>query len=1176
MPRSWVPVSRPLPLPLPPLGDNLALNSSRRGNQTLSREEKVGRASIQVMSRDLLRQIVNFLSRRDISVIARSSKRLRRLMGGKFAVDFPGVLYSVKRLREKCKPGLFVPKSLHFRVARDAQSCARVLNFASQAAGRHLEVLSINGSDFGVTRSLDPLILCPALKILKLNACRGLADLSAVKETHLLQELEINSESIQDLTPLASLSALKRLWLRRCSEVKDFGPVGKLASLGSLTHLEISYAPHLIDLTFLQNAKGLCKVTIRHCVTLRDVTTLLGLSPVPALRLVGCPTDVLGSEISQNPDAKSLTPVMTKQLLPYSPPYLPPPPPARTPPTMSLEPTEKYGDQKCVKEEEKGKDPTLFTLDSNSEGDYSSPVFTHPEANPNPNSSPNPSGNVIKISEQERERERKTNKSRRKFNSLVRKAKKHERHAKEGRGRHHWEEALALYQLAESIIPTARNLSRKIRQIQKKSQRTKKLDSEETSKCNGDRILNVVSSNGVATKMVVPKDIYDKLYPYQRDGIKWLWGLRPTGMGGILGDDMGMGKTVQICAFMSAVFKDQRTSSVLIVSPVSVINTWSKELTKWCKNIKSDIFSGSKRQRERKVNKVMGLGQQTDGRYRFDGGGGVLLATYEMVRYNQDLLSTVAWDYLILDEGHLIKNPNTHRYKALQALSAKNRIILSGTPIQNRLLELWALVNFVCKGRLLGDRKTFRNEFSRGIEDGQTRNASSAQRERAKKLTDKLRKIIAPHLLRREKKSVFSDDKSDSKSTKILSTAKNEYVVWVQLSADQLKIYRSFLATPEARKEFCDSKCPLAALTFMKKICDHPQLISSNMKMANSLSPLRPGEKDSKLKRSSKMEVLVELVKSFDSNGDRTLIFSRSKKMLNIIQESIEQLGFAFLRIDGDTNRRERQELIDRYNKPGAKETIFLLTTQVGGLGITLTTANRVVAVDRAYRIGQKRDVMVFRLITCGTVEEVIYRKQVFKGNLMRVAIGRQSRSQVIFSKAELSEVFKFENPFSSHTCLLLNSGTNDKDEKLRPLRTFGNYPQLKCKYVFGVSNHTNVFNIQLQMAPDNQKESESRENACLVGKLRPPLNEIAVNSPTSSVSGSDKSPASSINVSGRSPSCSSALCFSEKFLKSSKTSESNTPIDLTIEIKQLTLEETQPHERAGTSYEQEDVILIE
>eukprot|EP01097_Dermamoeba_algensis_P009544 TRINITY_DN6740_c0_g1_i1.p1 TRINITY_DN6740_c0_g1~~TRINITY_DN6740_c0_g1_i1.p1 ORF type:complete len:905 (+),score=157.06 TRINITY_DN6740_c0_g1_i1:319-2715(+) len=652
------------------------------------------------------------------------------------------------------------------------------------------------------------------------------------------------------------------------------------------------------------------------------------------------------------------------------------------------------------------------------------------------------------------------------------------------------------------------------------------------------------------------KEMYERLFPYQREGIKWLWSLYRKKFGGVLGDDMGLGKTVQVVAFLICLFSCSLIKRVLILAPVSVMEHWRKTISAWSK-LRVEFFHGtSKAKRETSLQAI-------------NDRGGFCISSYGMVLSSADKLSQcMEWDYMILDEGHKIKNPNIKLSKVLPVIRAKNKVVLTGTPIQNNLQEMWSLFNYACSGKLLGTYRTFKKEYEDKILRGNDRTASNRDKEVGLRVAEALRAIISPYFLRREKAEVFgsklsaedsveketiepscgatSSNKesegsvsshnrtaegqtatSDKMSSWKLTVSKHDFICWVHLSELQKKLYHGFLSTPEVQRILSCAESPLAAITLLKKICDHPRLLHKDQKTVSSMdisaitnaedailedlesrlkklnisvqssasSSLASQDIDAGIKRtiitSGKMQFLVHLLRDLKTNNHRVLIFSMSTKMLDIIQLVMQHEGYRMLRMDGSIPAGERQKRVDLFNQK-EKFFAFLMTTNVGGLGITLTGADRAIlfdpswntlddqAVDRIYRIGQKKDVVIYRLITCGTIEEKIYRKQVFKQSLMRT-IGKDSNQYRYFSSQELSELFALPETEKSITQIQLEALHSHLQRSTPFVKRHVAF--LKSLGIFGVSDHTLLFSIKEDIKHDedlvcltNQMLSEADE----------------------------------------------------------------------------------------------------
>ncbi|KAJ1387805.1 SNF2-related, N-terminal domain [Sesbania bispinosa] len=614
-----------------------------------------------------------------------------------------------------------------------------------------------------------------------------------------------------------------------------------------------------------------------------------------------------------------------------------------------------------------------------------------------------------------------------------------------------------------------------------------------------------ITLNGPKSTFKLPGKIGKMLYPHQRDGLKWLWSLHCLGKGGILGDDMGLGKTMQICGFLAGLFHSRLIRRALVVAPKTLLPHWIKELSVVGLSEKTrEYFATSTKVREYELQYIL---QDK----------GVLLTTYDIVRNNSKSLrgnnyfddeeseDGITWDYMILDEGHLIKNPSTQRAKSLLEIPCAHRIVISGTPLQNNLKELWALFNFSCP-ELLGDKKWFKEKFESPILCGNDKNASDREKRIGSSVAKELRDRIQPYFLRRLKSEVFNQ--ADDKTTAKLSQ-KQEIIVWLRLTSIQRHLYEAFLRSEIVLSAFDGS--PLAALTILKKICDHPLLLTKRAAedvLEGMDSMLQPDEVNvaeklamhiadvadtDKFKDehdvSCKISFIMSLLDNLIPEGHSVLIFSQTRKMLNLIQECLASKGYDFLRIDGTTKASDRLKIVNDFQE-GVGASIFLLTSQVGGLGLTLTRADRVIvvdpawnpstdnqSVDRAYRIGQKKDVLVYRLMTCGTVEEKIYRKQVYKGGLFKTATEHKEQIRY-FSQQDLKELFSLpKEGFDVSVTQRQLDEEHDRQHKVDDIFK-AHIEFLKRQGIAGVSHHSLLFSKTdtVQAAPEDDEVTRNHK----------------------------------------------------------------------------------------------------
>ncbi|XP_003227847.1 DNA excision repair protein ERCC-6-like [Anolis carolinensis] len=660
------------------------------------------------------------------------------------------------------------------------------------------------------------------------------------------------------------------------------------------------------------------------------------------------------------------------------------------------------------------------------------------------------------------------------------------------------EESIRLFRQALAIHPSEK-LTKNIKKMEE-ALASLALDQEEE-----DSFVDVCQSG-----LMMYGEMYDKLFEHQREGVAFLYGLYRDGKkGGILADDMGLGKTIQIIAFLSGMFDEEHIKSVLLIVPTTLISNWTKEFASWTPGLRVKVFHGTCiAERNRNLEWIQRR-------------HGILLTTYQMVLNNWQQLASFGnkefvWDYAILDEAHKIKTPSAKTTKSVHAIPSKNRILLTGTPVQNNLKELWALFDFACQGSLLGTMKTFRMEYENPITRARAKDATPGEKALGLKISENLMSIIKPYFLRRSKdelkKTVNLEQKSNLPALQSKDAAppmpslprKNDFIVWVYLAPIQEEIYRKFISLDHIKELLMTTRSPLAELNILKKLCDHPRLLSaracSQLGLETSSCYDLDGDENEAndvlhqniehlsdqvlIEESGKLLFLVALLDRLQEEGHRTLVFSQSRKMLDIIERILTRRRFKLMRIDGTvTHLTEREKRIGMFQK-NSEYSVFLLTTQVGGVGLTLTAATRVVifdpswnpatdaqAVDRAYRIGQKANVVIYRLITCGTVEEKIYRRQVFKDSLIRQSTGEKKNPYRYFSNQELRELFTLEDPRSSSTQLQLQSLHSSQRKTDTQLDEHIAY--LHSLEIFGISDHDLMYTHETV----NEDEAENEED---------------------------------------------------------------------------------------------------
>ena len=457
---------------------------------------------------------------------------------------------------------------------------------------------------------------------------------------------------------------------------------------------------------------------------------------------------------------------------------------------------------------------------------------------------------------------------------------------------------------------------------------------------------------------------------YQVQGLNWLVSLHENGISGILADEMGLGKTLQTIAFLGYL---RHVCGIkgphLITVPKSTLDNWKREFTRWTPEVDVLVLQGAKEERHALINERL-----VD--EKFD----VCITSYEMILREKSHLKKFAWEYIIVDEAHRIKNEESSLAQIIRMFSSRNRLLITGTPLQNNLHELWALLNFLLPD-VFGDAEAFDQWFSSQTEDQDT-------------VVQQLHKVLRPFLLRRVKSDV---EKS--------LLPKKEMNLYVGMSEMQVKWYQKILEKDIDAVNGAggkrESKTRLLNIVMqLRKCCNHPYLFEG-------AEPGPPYTTDEHLvNNAGKMLILDKILTKMKAQGSRILIFSQMSRVLDILEDYCVFREHKYCRIDGSTAHEDRISAIDEYNKPGSEKFIFLLTTRAGGLGINLTTADIVVlfdsdwnpqadlqAMDRAHRIGQTKQVVVFRFVTENAIEEKVLERAAQKLRLDQLVI-QQGRAQ--------------------------------------------------------------------------------------------------------------------------------------------------------------------------------------
>ncbi|ROT41354.1 hypothetical protein SODALDRAFT_331075 [Sodiomyces alkalinus F11] len=589
-------------------------------------------------------------------------------------------------------------------------------------------------------------------------------------------------------------------------------------------------------------------------------------------------------------------------------------------------------------------------------------------------------------------------------------------------------------------------------------------DSTGVKPCRPYEDVELESSAGV-----IPAPIAQYLREYQITGVRFLHRLFVYQEGGILGDDMGLGKTVQVAAFLTAAFgksgtkRDQKRMRkmrrdarrwyprVLIVCPGSLLENWKNELHRWGW-WHVDVYHGSGKE------DVLGAARA--------GMVEIMITTYQTYKMQQDAVNTVKWDVVVADECHIIKRPGSEVTKAMDQANALCRIGLTGTAIQNNYGELWTLLNWTNPGHF-GTWSEWERTIAKPLRLGQSHDATLHQLSRGRITAKKLvTNLLPPYFLRRVKTLIAHQ-----------LPKKSDRVVFCPLTDAQREAYKNLIDSPEldllrtvgdrcecgsgaARGWCCDERLPngkhwksivFPSVMTLQKLANHLTLLvpsstaaDPSEKQEREMATLRTccpdtwaylfTNRDAIMNLANpefcgKWKVLKKLLKFWHSSGDKVLVFSHSVRLLRILQHLFRNTSYSVTYLDGSLSYADRQGAVDEFNSDPT-QFVFLISTKAGGVGLNITAANKVVifdphwnpaydlqAQDRAYRIGQRRDVDVFRLVSSGTIEEIVYARQIYKQQQANIGYTASSERRYFKGVQETldrkGEIFGLANLFA-------------------------------------------------------------------------------------------------------------------------------------------------------------------
>ncbi|MGN1326678.1 MAG: DEAD/DEAH box helicase [Clostridia bacterium] len=490
-------------------------------------------------------------------------------------------------------------------------------------------------------------------------------------------------------------------------------------------------------------------------------------------------------------------------------------------------------------------------------------------------------------------------------------------------------------------------------------------------------LVENVSIKDIDGSTEIPKSLNANLREYQKIGVKWLRTLEYYGLGGILADDMGLGKTVQIlcviCSYLEE--KEEEKKTILVVCPSSLCLNWQNEIEKFTIGVNSIVIHGSLEERQKQISSIP----------QFN----IAITSYELLKRDIEEYQkyNYKFKYIIADEAQYIKNNNTQNAKAIKNINAEIRYALTGTPIENSLSELWSIFDFIMPGYLFGYRK-FKELYETPI-----------VKDNDEKTMQKLKKLIEPFVLRRIKGEVLTE--LPDKMVTVLNS---------QMEEEQQEIYMSYLAQAKknAMQEIKENGIEksqikiLALLTRLRQICCHPSLFIDNYKG-----------------KSGKLNQCIQIVKDAIQAGHKILLFSGYTAMFEIIEKELKKENIEYLKLTGQTKVSDRINLVNEFNNNPDKK-LFLISLKAGGTGLNLIGADMVIhydpwwnlsaenqATDRTYRIGQKRNVQVYKLITKNSIEEKIYELQKRKETLIDNMLSTNQTFISKLSKEDIMSLFE-------------------------------------------------------------------------------------------------------------------------------------------------------------------------
>jgi len=536
--------------------------------------------------------------------------------------------------------------------------------------------------------------------------------------------------------------------------------------------------------------------------------------------------------------------------------------------------------------------------------------------------------------------------------------------------------------------------------------------------------------------VVIDPRLAKVLRPHQVEGVKFLYRC-VTGLidekanGCIMADEMGLGKTLQCIALMWTLLKQSPEAGkstiqkCVIACPSSLVRNWANELVKWLGKDAVTPFAVDGKASKDELTSQLKQWSIASGRSVVRP---VLIVSYETLRLNVDNLANTPIGLLLCDEGHRLKNGESQTFTALNGLNVDRRVILSGTPIQNDLMEYFSLLNFA-NPNLLGTRAEFRKQYELPILRGRDAAGTDADQQKGNERLAELLTLVNKFIIRR--------------TNDILSKylpVKYEHVVFCNLAPFQLDLYNYFVQSPEIKALLRGKGSqPLKAIGMLKKLCNHPDLLnlSDDLPGCEKFFPddyvpkdARGRDRDVKTWYSGKMQVLDRMLARIrQDTNDKIVLISNYTQTLDVFDKLCRSRNYGCLRLDGTMNVNKRQKLVDKFNDPDGEEFVFLLSSKAGGCGLNLIGANRLVLFDpdwnpaadqqalaRVWRDGQKKDCFVYRFIATGSIEEKIFQRQSHKQSLSSCVVDSAEDVERHFTLDSLKELFQYKPGTTSDT----------------------------------------------------------------------------------------------------------------------------------------------------------------